>query len=175
MKLTNTLRDAFVRAVMADTPAVDYVEQIRKMARDDIFRGMPRKLKTALDDPELKDMVKASATLHLGERPGVPSISVGALPGDWNYKWTLSDKAKVAINDLADKRAAQIKTRDSLESRLRAVAYACSTRKALAEALPEFAKYLPPEEAVLRSLPVVTGVVTDFVKAGWPKDQKKAA
>jgi hypothetical protein len=42
--------------------------------------------------------------------------------------------------------------------------------------LPEFEKYLPEDEAqAVRALPVVTNVVADFVKAGWPtkKAQKK--
>ena len=47
--------------------------------------------------------------------------------------------------------------------------------EALAEALPQFAKYLPAEPvkgAAPRSVPVVIDVVEDFVKAGWPKGQK---
>jgi hypothetical protein len=53
---------------------------------------------------------------------------------------------------------------------LKSVAYACTTRKQLEEALPEFSNYLPEEEAkAARDLPVVVNVVADFVKAGWPK------
>ena len=54
-------------------------------------------------------------------------------------------------------------------------ALGASTRKGLADALPEFEKYLPADEpAAVRSLPVVANVVADFVKAGWPKGKQPA-
>jgi len=44
----------------------------------------------------------------------------------------------------------------------------------LTDAIQEFENYLPEDEAkAARSLPVVTNVVADFVKAGWPT--KKAS
>jgi hypothetical protein len=49
-----------------------------------------------------------------------------------------------------------------------------STRKALVDLLPEFEKYLPADEAkAIASLPAVANVLSDFVKAGWPKNQPK--
>ena len=48
-----------------------------------------------------------------------------------------------------------------------------AVRAAFVAKLPEFAHYLPAEDAPAgRSLPVVANLVTDFVKAGWPKDKK---
>lgn len=74
------------------------------------------------------------------------------------------------LEALAGQLHRQQQTRSALKDRLRSVAYACSTRKALLAALPEFEKYLPEDEpAALRTLPVVANVVADFVKAGWPK------
>ena len=62
----------------------------------------------------------------------------------------------------------------SLREKLHGCAYAVTTRKALVDLLPEFEKYLPADDAsVCRTLPVVQNVVSDFVKAGWPKDGKK--
>jgi hypothetical protein len=62
--------------------------------------------------------------------------------------------------------------RADLHAKIKAVAYSVSTRKALADALPEFEKYLPADDAkAIRTLPVVANVVTDFMKAGWPKEQ----
>ena len=34
MRLTNFLRDAFVRAAMADVPKIPYTEQAEKLARE---------------------------------------------------------------------------------------------------------------------------------------------
>ena len=36
MRLTNFLRDGFIRAVMHDVPKIDYEEQAQKMAREAI-------------------------------------------------------------------------------------------------------------------------------------------
>lgn len=59
---------------------------------------------------------------------------------------------------------------ENLQTRLKGVAYACTTRKQLEEALPEFSSYLPEEEAkAAKNLPAVANVLSDFVKAGWPK------
>ena len=49
-------------------------------------------------------------------------------------------------------------------------------REALAAMLPEFEKYLPSETPALdRTVPAVANVVTDFMRAGWPKGQAKPA
>ena len=55
-----------------------------------------------------------------------------------------------------------------------AAAMSCTTRKALANLLPEFEQYLPEDTpAAIRSLPAIANIVADFSKAGWPKDKTK--
>jgi hypothetical protein len=88
----------------------------------------------------------------------------------------LTPEAQAEVDALAEKASADKAARAVLSQRLRAVAYSVSTRKALAEALPEFAKYLPADEAeAMRTVPVIANVVADFVRAGWPKDKRKPA
>lgn len=41
MKLTNTIRDAFVRSVMKDVPTVDYKEQAREIMVADALTSDP--------------------------------------------------------------------------------------------------------------------------------------
>ncbi len=57
---------------------------------------------------------------------------------------------------------------------LRGVVEGCNTVKQLKEALPEFAKYAPHEEATSKNLPALANVVAEFSKAGWPKDSRPA-
>lgn len=79
------------------------------------------------------------------------------------------------LGELSVLRGEQKKKRQELESRLRSVAYSCSTLKQLNAALPEFEKYMPSDkEALAQNLPALANVVADFIAAGWPKDKEKA-
>jgi hypothetical protein len=130
MKLTNTVRQAFIRAVMADVPCIDYAQMARNAVTADNMSKLPKKV--AAVAPETIAQLR-----------------------DWK-----------ALD------AAQRKQREELESKLGGCVYSVTTRKALVSLLPEFEKYLPADDtAALRPLPVLANVVTDFVKAGWPKNK----
>ena len=45
MKLTNIIRDAFVRSVMNDVPTVDYSEQIREVVTKEAVAQLPEKVR----------------------------------------------------------------------------------------------------------------------------------
>lgn len=170
MRLTNYIRDAFIDSVMNDTPCTDYKEQARKLALADVVDQLPPKVKAVWDAKDLRDYID-TATLQMGSGYVLGSVTVPGVYG----KAKFTDATKKALDELQQLAKKQSNDRDTLRSRLKSIAYACSTRKALAEALPEFEKYLPDEEKTSRSLPVVSGVVSDFVKAGWPKDKKVVA
>lgn len=165
MKLTNTLRDAFVRAVMDDVPKTDYSELIRKEVQSDAVAQLPAKIAAIYKDKDLKGYIRTDNEWVDGQYVYVPTM------GRYKQSETCKTKTKeyeAAKNEQDDKLS-------DLRSKIRGCAYACTTRKALAEMLPEFEKYLPEDEkAAIRTLPVVANVVSDFVKAGWPKPQKKA-
>lgn len=165
MKLTNTIRDAFVLSAMNDVPSVDYTEKIREAAVKTAASMLPPKVRAIWNDKELRPYV-ATFYCYGGTSANLPGLN--------------EEKVVKAVEETAEplkvQRNGQTKRHDELRNKLRSVAYSVSTHKALAEALPEFAKYLPPDEAsVNRSLPVVANVVADFVKAGWPKGAKKPA
>lgn len=172
MKLTNSIRDAFVRAAMDDVPTVDYEEAIRKAVADAALRALPPSVRKVYDDEATRPYLERTH-LHFGD----VSISVIGRDGRWREPDTqlpkLAAKDVSAIEALTQKKATQEATRKELQSKLRGAAYAVSTRKALVELLPEFEKYLPADEAAAnRTLPVVANIVADFTKAGWPKDKK---
>lgn len=169
MKLTNTIRDAFIRAALDDVPKIDYFDQACSLVLADSIAQLPPKVQAIAKDKSLSHFIEAGGH-HIS---GIGYVT--AYRGrSMDYRPTAETAKKLdALRDAASKQDA---SRDALRSKLHAVAYSVSTRKALADLLPDFAKYLPADEAAaLRTAPVVANVVADFVKAGWPKNKKAAA
>lgn len=170
MKLTNTIRDAFIRAAMDDVPAsVDHKEAIRELVVSDALAQCPPAVRALWKDSKTRDYLRVLT-------PYIAGISI-AVPSGVAYSsdFTLTSAGQAKVDALKAEMDASNKARKALAEKLRAVAYSVTTRKALAAALPEFEKYLPPDDAAaIRTLPVVANVVAEFVKAGWPKDKKPA-
>lgn len=169
MKLTNTIRDAFVRAAMDDVPSVNYDEIAAKKVRDYAYQHLPPEIKKVYDKPALRGYLHET---HTYTPSGLCDVYV--VTANPTYYWAKDvPNLWAELEALADQKAAQRAARTELQDKLRAVAYSVTTRKALEAALPEFAQYLPAEAAVSRNLPAVANVVADFVKAGWPKEKTK--
>lgn len=167
MRLTNTIRDAFIRAAMADVPSVDYGEKIRSLVIKDAIKQLPPKARAIYNDPELRHYVRTQYRHHFG-------VGISFPCGDGTYEPSEETRAECVKLEAADEE--QNARNKALRAKLHAVAYSVSSRKALVDALPEFEKYLPADEAAAcRTLPVIANVVADFVKAGWPKGTKKEA
>lgn len=165
MKLTNYHREAFVNAAMDDVPMVDYDAQATKILQDFQLKHLPKEIRAIYENPELRGFLKTNRTYCFSHR----YISVyGDAPLD------AATKAKVA--DLESKANEQKSSLSALRESLTSVAAGAATRKALAEALPEFEKYLPAEDApATRCVPALANIVSSFVAAGWPKDKPKPA
>lgn len=160
MRLTGTLREAFVRSVLADVPSVDYETQIADEARRMSIANMPKWLQDACaKHKELLSYLRTTSDWG----SGASFFTAGPR--------TAENKADLAR--LVDLRAEQRAARQELKDKLTNVARGCNTVKQLADALPEFAKYLPKENAIDRSVPAAANVVAEFVKAGWPKGANK--
>ncbi len=172
MKLTNTLRDAFIAAAMNDVPRVDYDEQARKIAN----AALDAAFKKAFPGVKI-DRLKAGETGWL-EKCGqnMPNYLGSLYTWSPGYRALEKDaEAWAQLTELSKKAREQGELRKSLQDKLKAVAYSCTTRKALADALPEFEKYLPADQAAAcRTLPAVANVVDDFTRAGWPKGKAAA-
>lgn len=173
MKLTNYMRDAFVSAAMSDVPKIDYDEAIRIAATKLHLDACPKAVRELWNNQDTRQYLE-TMTVRYG------SVSV-RVPGFYSYSEgkyipDLTAEQKKPAQDLADKDTAQESERKALQSKLRAAVSACTTRKALAELLPEFEKYLPADNtAITRNLPAVANIMADFTKAGWPKAGKKTA
>lgn len=160
MRLTNSIRDAFVNSVMNDTPSVDYADLMQKEANR-IGRAMiPPEIAAVYD--EYPDWFEKQ-WVNIGKWYGYgPFPARGARFADADIQ---------VMNRLKALEHEQGHARERLRDQLKQAAASVTTTKALAEALPEFAKYLPADEAKARNLPALANVVADFVKAGWPKGQ----
>lgn len=170
MRLTNTIRDAFVRAAMNDVPSVDYDEIAAKKVQDYAYQHLPPEIKKVYDKPALRTYLEKTHT-----RLPSPLWDAHVVTADTSYWWPEAVPTLWAeLEALAEQKTAQEDTRCGLEAKLRAVAYSATTRKALEAALPEFAQYLPAKAAAPKNLPAVANVVADFAKAGWPKNATQA-
>lgn len=164
MKLTRTLRQAFVRAVIGDVPKIDYLTQACDTAMKFGVAGLPG---------DVKAIYKVAPEFIAIQKAYVSHLGYVYFPGKDN----LTDKQQAELDQLSDKAAAQREAHRELEEKLIGVANSVQTVKALKELLPEFAKYMPDETGSTMNLPAIAiaNVVADFVKAGWPDKQKAVA
>ena len=161
MKLTNTMREAFIRAAMDDVPYVDYSEQIQSVAQKAAAAMLPLEVRKLWDDNKLRPYV---STFY---------FRGAMLPGAGADDDKIRAAAEIAVAPFIKARDAQKAARGDLERKLRSVAYGATTRAALIEALPEFEKYLPVDVRTA-NLPAIANVVAEFVAAGWPKGKEPA-
>ncbi len=173
MKLTNHLRDVFVRRVMDDLPATpDYEDQAGKILTDDCIAQLPAEVRALWLRMDLRQYLDCRGRpYHYRGTGGIRTIFYTAFNSDNGSGDEPRKEAFQKADALLAKAVAAGKSRDELKTKLRQVAYGCTTVAALRLALPEFEKYMPEKPAKPdRSVPVVTGVYEAFRAAGWPKD-----
>jgi len=170
MRLTNTIRDAFVRSVMNDVPFVDYNEAASKL----VINAIASYFKETFG-VEIAELGQGNwVNLQSVQLPG-HLLSVYTYSSHYNFVERNLPELWETLKALDVRHREQNIQRAKLEEQIRGVTMSVTTRKALADALPEFEKYLPQDEAkAVRTLPVVQNVIADFVKAGWPKTKEGA-
>lgn len=172
MKLTNSIREAFINSAINDVPQVDYDEQANKLGMAAIRAKFAQAFPGA-------DYDKACEAGWLNEQGiGTPGSlrNIYAHAPDYGFLRDECPEVYKELEKIAELNRRQTTRTQELRQKLHCVAYAVTTRKALAAALPEFEKYLPADlEKAAQNLPVVQNVVSDFIKAGWPKNKAKDA
>lgn len=169
MRLTTYMRQAFVNAAMHDVPSVDYIEQARSLVNKLALEIVRAQKLNSINPDRLSQrnviVMKAESTYdsflnaHVIGLTQEEAKAISKLP---------------ELHRLALLSKEQREKQEALRRTLKSAIDACATRKQAVDALPEFEKYLPQDEAkAIRSVPVIANVVSDFVKAGWPKGQKK--
>jgi hypothetical protein len=176
MKLTNYMRDAYVTAVLADTPTLNIKElneEVHKIAIADALMSLPDAIRKCWVKNETRPYLYTKL-LGFGSREFGFCFDSIYLPCCQSFALVLSAEATEKIKVIGAKAKAALDLDENLRRKLRAAAYGCNTRKQLADLMPEFVKYLPADEVTgARTQLAVANVVSDFVKAGWPKDGKK--
>lgn len=161
MRITNPIRQAFVSSALNDVPQIDYDEKIRSL-------------------------VNKKTTVYL-EKAGIESIDSARLNTNYVYvgnqsffvRGVTTNEAYFISTDkeiqgLSESNKLQRASLQQLKTLLESSIAVCTTRKQVITALPEFEKYLPAADPVkTTNLPAMANVLSTFVKAGWPKNQKR--
>lgn len=172
-RLNNWMRQAFVSSAMADVPREDYEEQARLLAKATIDSLMPEAVRKLTKDEATKWWINSEYV----SMPRYFSNISAHCPSGENY--ILRDKKPEVwkqLEELHAKHEEQKKRLHELEVKLRGLADSVTTLSALKKLLPEFVKYMPEDEQqACKTLPAIANVVSDFVAAGWPKQQGATA
>lgn len=173
MKLTKTMREAFVRAAMQDVPSIDYQEKARELVQKAALELAPPAIQKLAKPGSAESQWLKCKSISL---PGsLYNVMIRTCEDYPNYSM-FPAHITAELKTMEGLNAAQTEQRRDLERKLSAAANSVTTRKALAELLPEFEKYLPADApAACRSLPAIANVVAEFSKAGWPKSAKGGA
>ena len=173
MKLTKFMRDAFVRGAMLDVPQIDYNEQARTLVQKAALGMAPPAIQKLAKPGSVENEWLRRKTMSM---PGCLSNVVILTNDDYPALESFPPDVVSEVKRLRLAMNAQDEQLSGLERKLTAAANSVTTRKALAELLPEFEKYLPADApAACRTLPAIANVVAEFSKAGWPKGAKGGA
>ena len=182
MKMNESIRNAFVHAVLQDTPKakLDQQERVQKIVQDALYEMAPAKLKSVYDDKKLREYLEHS---YLGfDKNPWSSFRFYLVPPKndrWHNQYAkeyLSKEVMAQVDALFAEHKKIVDERNNLEEKLRATIRGFNTVKQARDAMPEFVKYLPdPEAPTTKGLPAITDLVTDLMKAGWPDGGKKRA
>lgn len=169
MKLTDSQRKAFVRAVMDDTPYENYYEKGIAIVQNEIVKEFPPALKAVYDDVKLRVLLRTMYILV--KEPRVFS-------GYYFYhpecrEFVASEPIAKKLKDLAAKNQAQSDERQKIENQLRAGIRACNTLKQAQGVFPDLLRYLPSEPGKTGNLPAVIDVMPALKAAGFPKKEEQ--
>lgn len=164
MRLSKYHKDAIVDAIMKDTPDPAGVK--RKEAE-----ALYHKLETRHLPQHVRLMYEDNRQFFLSEGWSSVNIAGMSFTRKLNVELTLSQTKDVEV--LVREYNKLRNDRSNLRVQLRGAVYACSTRKSFIKAMPEFEKYAPHEEGVSQYPVVITNIVADLVKAGWPDKKEK--
>lgn len=166
MRLNNSIKQAFVRAVLDDTKLVDYNTQICDKVKKFFYDLAPDSVKKLYDNPKTQGYFHTTGiNLNYGNDflgwfyvPLVPSSDYQIIDMDFLAE----------IHYLKEQQKKQDGERRELERKLDGVINSFTTVKLAREALPEFAKYLPEVDGSrCKTLPAIAGLVEDLKKIGW--------
>lgn len=126
MRLTETIRRAFVRAIMNDVPMTNYSEQSRSLIQKAAINDLPPAVRALYDNPATRYYL-AQKNSHSG------NYACSTVNVFQNVCWSPSISLDSELRKMKALDAEQKAKREELEIQLRAVAMSVNTRKALAD------------------------------------------
>lgn len=158
MNLTKLHKQAIVRAIMMDTPAIDRAKRAEEI-KAAIIKAM---------SPEVRKLYKTKP-----EALRARSVAYADPYRDWAGECVVGDVPANKIDEIVAPYKKQEEERAQARSRLVAAFEGIRTLKQAIDTFPEFKKYYPSEAQPTKNLPALANVVADLSKLGWPKGERK--
>ena len=154
MKLTKLHKEAIVRAIMQDTPALP-----REKWADEIKAAIVKAM-----SPEVRKLYKTKPSAL--RTSNVPYTNQHRT---WGDDMPVGDVTREQIKEIVAPYEKQVQERSDMERKLTAAFEGINTLKQALTSFPEFKKYYPTEEQPTKNLPALANVMADLTKLGWPK------
>ena len=166
MRLTKTIKDEIIAAIMADVPKVDYYTLIQDTATKEGLKTVPPEIMRLKD--KYPEWIKGEKFFYI---PNFKSLCILHSSDSKSIETT-----KGIIAPLVKKYKDQLDERKAMEAKLEASFASITTDTKFAELFPDFVKYMPSEVKPATGFAVATTEVMDGLKKlGWPKEAAKPA
>lgn len=173
MRLTNSIKQAFVQAVLDDVPTTDYQELLRNLIMQDAIARLPESVRViAVDKKQAHFVTDHYYRISANKDDGYESyyglsVYIKMPTSEYIESYAIQERKREYITA----HLAQEKMLDELREKLRNAINAVSTVKKAKELMPEFAKYLPVELEQSSNLPstIFANLLNELVCAGFPK------
>lgn len=169
MRLTNSLREAIMRQIMDDVPYVDYDDQMQAYVSARAVAKLPPLIKRVYEDKSLRPYLNHENHTYNWMWEGEKYYDYFNHVGD---DVVLNEEDIIELTRLKKLDQEQQALHNELRQKVRNILNGVSTTQAFAKALPEFEKYVPKEDEKAKNLPALANLVSDFIKAGWPKSKE---
>ena len=174
MKLTLSMKNQIVSAVMADVPDRDWFKEAKDLVLPAVVAKLPAPIRRIYDDNLLSPYLK-----HVAVRPrSTHTLTVSVPTADTHPVEVLEGmdagvRKKFEALGLAMREARN--TRMNMQGELLRSFKMVTTLKQFEEAFPELKKYLPTPQRPVPNLPATTDLMDNLKKIGWLKDGTRTA
>lgn len=173
MRLTNSIKQVFVKSVLDDVPTIDYQELLRNLIMQDAIARLPEPVRViALDQKQAHFVSDHYYHISANRDDGYESyfglsMYIKMPTSEYIESYAIQERKREYITAYL----AQEKMLNELRQKLKDAINAVSTVKKAKEAMPEFSKYLPQEVGQSNNLPttIFANLLNDLARAGFPK------
>lgn len=163
MRLTNSIRNNIVDSIMNDVPTEDFQTQFEKLVHKESYKQLPEQIKKIYDNPELRKYLGGSTVRCFNSGLG----SILTLNSEFD-----ESKIRISMDAIAQRNNIQKEDRRRIKNQILIALDSVSTIKAARDLMPEFDKYFPKPNQVMK-YPIANNIVSDLKSMGWT-DRKTA-